>query len=258
MKTQQCLDCASDNPCVNCVAYRSLIDRRDVWWFEGILRERVRARWHYVSQKLFKLLYKLFNEYMWIVQDYNYFTRTGQSQTVPLHVLSILSSWSHQLKISLFRDRRSNIPTWLSADCDRTPSIGAPLEYINVYSLIYSFFYSQKPVATDLHFINHQEPRFQLKIIFTVLLKKKSPSSWMAWCEQINTRFSFSGRTIHLFILEYVKAHFSNIQELLIIWMSVLTSCIITWEKRTILTPPSPPAWSLVWRIRPPLLLLKK
>ncbi len=29
------------------------------------------------------------------------------------------------------------------------------------------------PVAIDLHFMNHQEPRFQQKISFTVILKKK-------------------------------------------------------------------------------------
>ncbi len=33
--------------------------------------------------------------------------------------------------------------------------------------------YSQKQAATDLHFMNHQGPRFQLNIFFTVLLKKK-------------------------------------------------------------------------------------
>jgi len=36
------------------------------------------------------------------------------------------------------------------------------------------FFYSQKKwAATDLHFMNYQGPWFQLKIIITVLLKKK-------------------------------------------------------------------------------------
>ncbi len=35
------------------------------------------------------------------------------------------------------------------------------------------YFYSHKWAATDLHFMNHYGPRFQLKIFFNVLLKKK-------------------------------------------------------------------------------------
>ncbi len=35
------------------------------------------------------------------------------------------------------------------------------------------FFYSQKCATADVHFVNHQGPRFQLKTFLTVLLKKK-------------------------------------------------------------------------------------
>ncbi len=40
-----------------------------------------RCLWNYASQKLFKLLYKLFNEEIWIVQHYNYFARAEQRLT---------------------------------------------------------------------------------------------------------------------------------------------------------------------------------
>ncbi len=60
----------------------------DAIWFEAVCayweKERARAvihsccLWNYVSHKVFKLLYKLFNEEIWIVphlQHWNYFTR---------------------------------------------------------------------------------------------------------------------------------------------------------------------------------------
>ncbi len=42
--------------------------------------------------------------------------------------------------------------------------------------------YSEKQAAADLNLMNNQGPHFQLKIFFTVLLKKKKlPTYWMAW-----------------------------------------------------------------------------
>ncbi len=42
-----------------------------------------------------------------------------------------------------------------------------------ILSYLYMLFLTQVPVAIDLHFMNHHEPLFQLKIFFTGLLKKK-------------------------------------------------------------------------------------
>ncbi len=162
MTTQHCLDCASENSCVNCGACSSLTDRRDVWWFEAICafwewerdreRERERGDSHavcdIVSHKLSKLLYKLFNEEIWIAQDYNYFTSTGQSQTVPLHVLSILSRQArHQLEIYFLRSAFLKTADQTSPS-DYRPivignrSIGAPLNLKN--SFFFFFFHTMK------------------------------------------------------------------------------------------------------------------
>ncbi len=52
-----------------------------------------------------------------------------------------------------------------------------PLNYILILRFNVTvdmlFLNSLKRAAIDLHVINHQGPQFQLKILFTVLLKKK-------------------------------------------------------------------------------------
>ncbi len=91
MTTRPCLDCASDS---SRQLFRvQLAYSADAIWFEAVWafwerkRERERAvihsrcLWNYVSHKVFKLLYKLFNEDIWIVphlEHFNYFTRAGQ------------------------------------------------------------------------------------------------------------------------------------------------------------------------------------
>ncbi len=110
---------------VNWSHLRILRKRESAWWFSHAVCD-------IMSLRKCSNYFKLFNEEIWIVQDDSYFTSTAQRQTVPLHVLSILSRQAcHQLEkffeICLFRDRRSNIPTQLSADSDRYRSIGPPL-----------------------------------------------------------------------------------------------------------------------------------
>ncbi len=65
---------------------------------------------------------------------------------------------------------------------------------------VYTFFDSQVTVAADLHFMNHQGTQLQLKIFFTVLLKKNVlySTSWMAWGWVNYQRMLIFGLTIPL------------------------------------------------------------
>ncbi len=123
----------------------------DAMWFEAIYafweRESVRAvilsrcLWNYVSQKLFKLLYKLFNEEIWIVQHYNYFTRAGQKLRW-CHCMSCQTSHGRRV-ISLRSPFLENADQ--TSQCDYRPimigsrSIGAPIEKTPQFCLHYQF-----------------------------------------------------------------------------------------------------------------------
>ncbi len=108
--------------------------------FAHFKREREHARgihshrlWHCVSQNLFKLLYNLFNEEIWIVQYYNYFTSTGQRKKVQLHVLSILSRHLHDqldivfLRLAFLETADQTSPSDYQPIVIGNRSIGAPL-----------------------------------------------------------------------------------------------------------------------------------
>ncbi len=113
----------------------------DAMWFQSICafwkRERAvihsRYLWNYVSQKVLKLLYKFFNEEIWIVQHYNFHPRQTETETVPLHVVPNLSRQTcHQLEIVFLRsafletaDQTSQRHYRPMVICSR--SIGAPL-----------------------------------------------------------------------------------------------------------------------------------
>ncbi len=57
--------------------------------------------------------------------------------------------------------------------------------------LIYLIWFFFSKMGSRLHFINHQGAWSPLKIFFIVLLKKKSPASWMLEDEKINSKCSF-------------------------------------------------------------------
>ncbi len=110
-----------------------------IWSLLRILRGKeskhwfIHAVWNYVSQKVFKLLCKLFNKEKWIVphlQHYNYFTRAGQRLRL-CRCMSCQQQARRQLEIGLYRDHRSYFPKRYCPIAISSRSIGAPQHKIS-------------------------------------------------------------------------------------------------------------------------------
>ncbi len=86
---------------------------------------------NYVSQKVFKLHYRLFNEEIWIVphlQHYNYFTGAGQRlRWCCCMSCQTVTSLRSVYEIGLYRDRRSTSQSDYRPIVIGSRSIGAPL-----------------------------------------------------------------------------------------------------------------------------------
>ncbi len=168
MTTRPCLDCASNS---SCQLFRvQLAYSADAIWFEAFCAFWERARavihsrclWNYVSHKVFKLLYKLFNEDIWIVphlQHYNYFTRAGQRlrQCAACRAKSLTAGASSARDLFL---RSAFLET-----ADQTPpseyrpimigsrSIGAPL-VVSVDNRVYTAIIWEYCIQSDQLIIN--------------------------------------------------------------------------------------------------------
>ncbi len=121
-----CLDCTSGNSCVNYAVCSSLIVQTRcvvIWSHLHILRES--AVCEIMSHRNFSnYLYKLFNEEIWIVQDYNYFTSARQIRCMSSQFSQgrrVISLRSFFLRSQIQRDYRPKVIG--------NRSIGAPQLY---------------------------------------------------------------------------------------------------------------------------------
>ncbi len=143
--------------------------------------------WNYVSHKVFKLLYKLFNEKIWIVphlQHYNYFTRAGQRlrRCAACRAKSLTagapSAWDGFLRSAFLETADQTPPSDYRPIVISTRSIGAPLMNRSV-NLIYSSCRWSFPSVFFCSEIFHKRfhPPFPTYAIMLTLLHRSSGGS---------------------------------------------------------------------------------